>query len=279
MDQYFPPSNDDQSAQVLVVDDELRIRSSLAQALRLSGYEVATAGSGEEALAQLESAGYDVMILDLRMPGLGGVDVLRRAHQLQPDLLIIVLTGHATLDSAIAAVKSEAADYLRKPVSVHNVIQTVNRVLQRRSELWHQQHLINALSRATEALRETETRRAALFPGADPSSKRLVHVYPLILDIKRQSVAIQGDGSGSVIELTKGETAVLASLMSHPGRVFTCRQLACQSLNYGVEETAANGVIRPIIFRLRRKLEINPRQPRLIRTVRGGGYYFAPSDA
>ena len=119
---------DGQPARVLVVDDELLIRSGLAQALSLSGYAADVADCGEQALAKLALASYDVMVLDLQMPGIHGVEVMHRAHAMWPQLSIIILTGHATLGSAISAVKSEAADYLLKPVSVHQVIETITRV-------------------------------------------------------------------------------------------------------------------------------------------------------
>ena len=82
------------------------------------------------ALAWLERASFDVLVVDMNMPGMGGVEVMQAARQHRPDLAIIVLTGHATLESAIAAVKSEAVDYLLKPVSVHDLKTAVNKALQ-----------------------------------------------------------------------------------------------------------------------------------------------------
>ncbi|MBU0703722.1 MAG: response regulator, partial [Chloroflexi bacterium] len=106
---------------VLVVDDETHVRSALARSLALLGYRADEAASGHHALAMLERTPYDAMVLDIRMPGMDGVEIMRRVHHVYPDLHIIVLTGHATLESAIVAVKSNAADYLLKPASVYDI--------------------------------------------------------------------------------------------------------------------------------------------------------------
>jgi DNA-binding NtrC family response regulator len=82
----------------------------------------------------LERTPHDAMVLDIRMPGMDGAEVMSRACQLYPDLRIIVLTGHATLESAIAAVKSHAADYLLKPASVYDIAAAIARALQQRAQ-------------------------------------------------------------------------------------------------------------------------------------------------
>ncbi len=102
-----PKTQNGESPRVLVVDDEPTIRKPLVRALELTGYQAVGAASGKEALALLEQVSYDVMLLDMKMPEMDGMQVMDRARQLQPDLLIFILTGHATLESAIAAVIAE----------------------------------------------------------------------------------------------------------------------------------------------------------------------------
>ena len=79
-----------------------------------------------------------------------------------------------------------------------------------------------------------------------------------------------------MVELTKSEMAVLAILVTQPGQVFSCRYLAHRAMDYDLDDAAARKVIRPIVFRLRHKIETDTRQPRLIRTIRGSGYFFDP---
>ena len=267
---------DGQPARVLVVDDELLIRSGLAQALSLSGYAADVADCGEEALAKLESTSYDVMVLDLQMPGIHGVEVMQRAQAMWPHLSIIILTGHATLDSAICAVKSEAVDYLLKPVSVHQVIETITRVLHQRAEERRQQRLVQTITTAVDTLQRIGP-RPVLSLAPDPSPPESLHVHPLTLDVQRQTVVVEDEDQTRTASLTGSETAVLAALMIYSGQVFSCRQLAHRALDYDTDEFAAQSTIRPILFRLRRKIEANSRQPRLILTVRGRGYFLAPA--
>ncbi len=114
---------------ILVVDDEPHVRMALRRSLIACGYEVDDAASGPEALEMLSRRRYSLIVVDVRMPGMDGVEVMRRAREAQPDLQIIVLTGYASLESAIAAVRCRAADYLIKPVSLHQVVNVVARVL------------------------------------------------------------------------------------------------------------------------------------------------------
>ena len=144
-------------ARLLVVDDEAHIRNGLGWSLRLNGYDVEEAASGSEALARLYHGVYDLMILDMNMPGLDGIEVMQRAHQHAPTLAIVVLTGHATLESAIAAVKAAAADYLLKPVSMHDLAAVVARALAARAEQRQQRHVMDLMSQVVDALRKPET--------------------------------------------------------------------------------------------------------------------------
>ncbi len=267
---------DGQPARVLVVDDELLIRSGLAQALSLTGYAADVADCGEEALAKLAWTSYDVMVLDLQMPGIHRVEVMHRAHDMWPQLLIIILTGHATLESAISAVKSEAADYLLKPVSVHRVVEIVTSVLHQRAEDRRQQRLVQTITTAVDTLQRMGP-RPVLSLASDPSPTESLHVHPLTLDAQRQTVVEENEGQTRTASLTRSETAVLATLMTYPGQVFSCRQLAHRALDYATDEFAAQSTVRPILFRLRRKIEANSHVPRLILTVRGRGYFLAPA--
>jgi DNA-binding response OmpR family regulator len=270
----FPLPDHTRPARILIVDDERHIRSPLAHALRLSRYVVDEAEDGEQALSKLETATYDVMLLDLRMPGLYGVDVMRRAHRMCPDLLILILTAHATLESALAAVKSEAVDYLLKPVSVHQVIDTVARVLHDRSYQQRQRLLLQTISRATDELRQTEPHRGGQ-QHFDASWDHLLQRPPLLLDIRQQRVQIESREGTRSAELTKNETAILAALMRSGDTVFSCQQLMLQALGFASDPTTAQNAVRPIIFRLRQKIEDNPKRPKLLQTVRGSGYFLS----
>lgn len=260
-------------ARLLVVDDESHIRVPLVRALGLHGYAVEEASSGHEALTLLDNAPYHLMVLDLRMPGIDGVEVMQRAHQIHPDLLIIILTGHATLESAIAAIKSEAVNYLLKPATTQEILTAVDEALQKQSKQVSHQQLSQMMSDTLEALHQTQ---APLPPPAEPksNSERFVQAYPLVLDRQTRLVTLSDDPT-HMIELTSGEVGLLASLMTQPGQVLSCSNLAYAAWGYDMPEPEAQSLVRPHISRLRRKLEANPQLPRLIRTIRRRGYYYA----
>lgn len=260
---------------VLVVDDEDHVRSALADSLYMQGYRADEACSGCQALEMLGRTDYDVMVLDLRMPGMDGVEVMRRAGRMCPDLGIVVLTGYPTLDTAISSIKLRAVDYLLKPASLQDVVAAVASALEKRKRELHHRRLVQVMDRALEEMREIEASEDVL---PTPALGRLLRAGPLVLDREKCQVAVSRDDDGyaSQVELTLSETKLLACLMQHSGTVLPCSELARAALDYDVEEQSAQGIIRPHICRLRKKIELDPDHPRLVRTVPGKGYLFAP---
>jgi DNA-binding response OmpR family regulator len=110
------------------------------------------------------------------------------------------------------------------------------------------------------------------------NSDRFLHVYPLTLDRQKRLTTLVDESPARMIELTKGEASVLTLLMMHPNQVLSCHELVVKALGYEVDEAEAESVIRPYIFRLRRKLEPG-QKPSLIRTVRRRGYRYIAGQA
>jgi DNA-binding response OmpR family regulator len=255
-------SSNDPATRLLIVDDEQSICVVLARALGYLGFEVEAVNSGPEALARLAEADYDLMLLDLRMPGMDGMEVMQHVRQTNPELPIIIMTGQGTLESAIAALKLGALDYVLKPVGVPQLAAAVEQALHMHGH-------------APGGVRPVPSEGEALSPAQNGTPQRLAHLPPITLDYETRLVSVAGDPPRQA-ELTEGEMAVLSSLMAYPDQVFSCRQLAHMALEYDLDEIPAQSVIRPYIFRLRQKIEANPKQPQLIRTVRGRGYIFSP---
>jgi DNA-binding response OmpR family regulator len=287
----------DQKARLLVVDDEPRLRAGLRELFNLMGYQVEEAASGREALQLLEGASYDLMVLDIRMPGMDGIEVMRRTRQICPDLPIVVLTAHASLESAIAAVKSDAVDYLHKPIDIEDLAATISRALQERAEQLRRQRLLDVMGDALDVLREGsapppvsspvpvsetepvfETASAdhlPTFPELAPApAERFLRAGPLTLDRQKRLVVVAGDPALTV-ELTEREAAALIVLMEQPNQVLSYSRLARVLTDYDLDKLEAQNMVRLCIHRLRRKIEANPRKPDLIRTVRGRGYFFS----
>jgi DNA-binding response OmpR family regulator len=272
------------NARILIVDDEADIRAALTRILHLEGYVAEEAHSGNEALALLAHHRYDLMILDIRMPGLNGVQVMEYVCDHYPDLLTIVLTGEATLESAIVATKSESViNYLLKPVRTQEFVEAVDQALQKQVERVHRQNLVNAAAQVLNIVQppKASPETVSTPPASPPTSpkrqtERFIQIYPITLDCKKRRMSLMDESPARMIELTKGETAIMATLMTHPNQTLSCYELVTLALGYDIDESEAESVIRPYIFRLRRKLEPHPRKPCLICTVRRRGYYFNP---
>jgi DNA-binding NtrC family response regulator len=124
------------TASILVVDDEPAIQDILTWSLAAEGYRVATAGSGEEALTRVAEQDFDVIVTDIVMPGLNGLDLLERSRVLNPRASVIVMTAYAALETAVTALRRGACDYLEKPFSVDVLKERVHRLLQHRETIW-----------------------------------------------------------------------------------------------------------------------------------------------
>jgi DNA-binding NtrC family response regulator len=118
---------------VLVVDDEESVRFFLTRGLRKAGYAVDEAADGAVAVASLSSIPYDVVLTDLVMPGVSGLDVLAAVHELDRDSIVILMTAHGTVENAIDALRKGAFDYLTKPFDLKELLVTIERALERRA--------------------------------------------------------------------------------------------------------------------------------------------------
>ncbi len=116
---------------ILIVDDEKNIRLTLSQALEAPEVEADTAANGEEALAKLKAKEFDLILLDLKMPGMDGMEVLRRVREFRPDIRVIILTAYGTIESAVEAMKLGAVDFIQKPFSPDEIRGLVSRVIDR----------------------------------------------------------------------------------------------------------------------------------------------------
>jgi DNA-binding response OmpR family regulator len=234
-----------ESVRALVVDDEESIRFFLEEALIRAGYEVACCASGEEALECLRADRSDLVLLDLMLGGhVDGMRVLEAVKWRWPETVVIILTAHGSLDSAMAAVREGVNGYLLKPVEPQELLQVVQEALERRKRL--------------------------LEPQAT-SESQILEGDLLRVDLKKQLATLDD----SVLDLTSSEFELLAYLMQHAYRAVPAPELVRVVRHYDCEHlNEARQIIKWYIHRLRHKVEPDPSHPRYILTVRGVGYRF-----
>jgi DNA-binding NtrC family response regulator len=118
---------------ILLVDDEERFRTTMSKMLTAEGLEVAAVGSGAEALEQLKSRPFDVVVLDVRMPGMSGIEALAEIKKINPQVEVIILTGHASVDAAVEIMKLGGFDYLLKPCSIDDLMLKIDAAYERKT--------------------------------------------------------------------------------------------------------------------------------------------------
>jgi DNA-binding response OmpR family regulator len=241
------------SSKILIVDDEEAVRFFTADGLSRAGWQVYEADSGETALGIMEETPCDVILLDLRMTGMDGLEVMRHTKDRWPETMIIIMTAYASIDSAIEAVRQGAFDYLRKPCSVDDIITCANQALTEKEKLDHQRQLA----------RRTDAEPVAV---AESVSDNKVQSGALEIDLGSHTVSL----AGQPISLTPTEYGLLEILALAPGQPTSLKQLIEDGLGYDPNDPQAQETLRVHISRLRRKLD-----SRYILTVRGGGYALA----
>ncbi len=258
---------------ILVVDDETTTRISLAEVLKLEGYEVDTAASGEEALTLInEHPPFNLTILDLKMPGMDGLELTKAVQTRSPETVIILLTAFGTLETAIEAIRRGAHDYLLKPCPVPQILESVRKGLTKQQREQHRRELVSQLE---QTLSELTTVEQLGGEQTAPLSavKRVLTVQDVRIDRERHTVTIGGEA----VNLTPTEFKLLLCMMENPDQVYTPQQLVRHAQGYEADPWGARAIVRVHVRRLRRKLEPDPSQPRYIVNVRGVGYMFPSS--
>ncbi len=115
------------SEKVLLVDDEEEFVETLAERMRTRGMEVSTSNSGADALQLVDDEDFDVVVLDLMMPGIDGLDALQRIKRRRPDIQVVLLTGHATVEKGVEAIKQGALEFLEKPVDLASLTEAIHK--------------------------------------------------------------------------------------------------------------------------------------------------------
>lgn len=260
---------------ILIVDDEDRLRLSLSLILQKENYRVQTAANAEAALDCLKSQEYDLMFLDLNMPGMSGIDLLVQVRKQAPHMPVLILTAYAALESAIQAVRLGARDYLIKPVEPVLILARVAEILAeseqpaRKKEIVGQIQALLAELQKMEGEDTTPTSTLAALPSADPA--RFLKKGMFELDLHARHAAL----NGRYISVTGIYFDYLATLLRHAPKVVAYKTLVKESQGYDVTIAEAKDLARWRIHELRKMIEADPEQPQYILTVRGTGYRLA----
>jgi DNA-binding response OmpR family regulator len=254
---------------ILIVDDEPNIRHVLERTLHNQGYLLDLAASGEEALRQLPQQSYDLILLDLRMQDVGGVQVLREARRLDPAVIVIILTAHGSLESAVDALRLGAFDYLFKPAAPAAIRARVKEGLEQRQRALQREALLSQIDTLKQLLLQIDQSDAQAAPA--PAERRFLRHGLLTMDLHHR----HANFAGREVELTTTEFDLLACLVSAAPEPVSARVLLMNALGYESEEAEAREIIKWHIYQLRQKIEPDPAKPACIKTVRYKGYLWS----
>lgn len=227
---------------ILIVDDELAIRRALRPPLLELGFQVAEASRGEEALQLLRAGGYDAVLLDINMPGIGGIETLRRIRGFAPRLPILMLTVREQEEDKVAALDLGADDYVTKPFSMRELIARIRTAVRR----------VRAPERAEDA----------------PIAIGEIHLDPVKRTVTKRN---------EPVHLTRKEFDILHCLMSRAGRVVTYAKLL--TAVWGADCREEVEYLRTFVRQLRKKIEDDASNPTYLLTDVYVGYRFADAQS
>ena len=242
---------------VLVVDDEPITRKSLTDILRLEGYTVASAPNGQAAVEYVRTHHIDLMVVDLRMPGMDGLEVVQVVNQLAPDTEIILLTAFASTETAIQALRLRIHDYLQKPAPPAQILASVKKGLDRHA-----------------------ARMQAKGSGLDAQDTGdMLDIVTLSdgteIDLSRRQIKLNEE----MVNLTPAEGRLLRVLLANEGKVFAHRELVLLVQGYDTSQREAPEILRPLVSRLRHKLDVFPALADHIVSIRGTGYVYEGKES
>ena len=233
-------------SRVLVVEDEAHIRELIHLHLGLEGLDIEAVGDGQEALVRANSQPFDLIILDLMLPGVDGISIARAIRREGPnsDVPILMLTARSEESDKVLGLESGADDYLSKPFGVRELVARARALLRR-------------------------PRRSQLQAEAAHAGERPLDIHGVHIDPSRRLVKIRGEA----IDLTAQEFRLLLVLAAHPGIVFSREALLTRVWpdHTFVTERSVDSLVK----RLRRRIEKDPANPEIILTVWGSGYKAA----
>lgn len=253
---------------ILIVDDEPNIRFVLTHTLHHEGYILDTAANGSEAIERIQANLYDLILLDLHMEPVGGIEVLHALRKQNWETVVIILTAHGTLESAVEALRLESYDYLFKPATPDAIRKRVREGLEQRRKILRRQQLVSQIDVLRNTLNELENERDSLLQPVNTG--RFLHSGTLVIDRHHRVVTLDE----RLLDLTTAEFNILVCLVEAAPNVVSAHQLAKSALEYEIEDAEAREMVKVYIYHLRQKIETNPVDSCRIKTVRNQGYFW-----
>lgn len=260
---------------ILIIDDEPALRQTLAAILKRSGYSPTMAGTKQEGMQKLQEDTYSLLFLDIKLPDGLGIEMLPEIHQLNPDMPVIILTAHATLDAAMQAVRGGARDFLLKPIDPAAILERVSQVLAESKEPKRQKEIISQVqdllaelgSSPPPAPHSMTTKSEANDPN-DPNDGRFISCGSIRADLHTRHLMIDDNA----ISLPSSSFDYVVTLMRYSPEAVSFENLVMESQGYSCTKVEARDITRWHIHKIRKAIEKDTSDPQHLITVRDVGY-------
>lgn len=255
---------------ILLIDDEENLRRTLTRVLKQAQYEVTTAAEGGEALQILGNSGVDLVFLDIRLPGMDGLQILKEIRARASDLPVILLTAYGSMQTALEALRLGATDYLLKPVNPEVLLERTRKIIGEQAVLKRRREIQQQIAALQEELRSLEAGLPAeMSPAVEPaSSDRFVKCGMLVLDLQAHRATFRDHA----LSLPPATFDYLVVLARHAPGVVAYQTLVSEAQGYRTEMGEARELSKWHVHALRRALETVSGESQLLINVRGVGY-------
>jgi len=259
------------TGKVLIIDDEAILRSTLSRILESAGCETRAAEDGYDAFTLLEEQTFDLVYLDIQLPEMNGLLVLKEIRQRQPKLPVILLTGYGSVQSAIEALRLGASDYLLKPLDPDVLVARTRMILKEQAIDWRKRELqeqIAALQLELQSLERESLPQAKNTTALSEPYDRFLKRGRLVLDLRAQRATF----GEAVLDLPPSAFDYLMVLARQSPEVVAYQALVNQAQKYQVDPGEARELAKWHVHVLRQAIENDPQNPQFILNVRGVGY-------
>ena len=256
------------SGHILIIDDEAALRQTLARILQQAGFEVTTAQDAEQGLSFIQTTNFDLIFMDLRMPGIHGMDALKLIHASYPNLPVILFTAQPDLNSAVEALRNGATDYLLKPLKPQAVIERAQSVLENQQRENRKREIALQIEALQTELKNLSSGQTGPLQAASVGKDRFLKRGALVLDLHARRLLIDEQ----TINIPPTSFDYLLVLARHSPGVVSYQTLVAEAQGYQADMREAQELSKWHIHQLRQAIEQDARNPSYLINVRGAGY-------
>lgn len=256
------------TGRILIIEDEASLRKTLARILQQAGFEVTTAEHAEQGLDYLKTTTFDLVFTDLRLPGIAGLEALKRIQTTNPNIPVVLFTAQPDINSAVEALRHGATDYLLKPLKPEIIVERAKTILSNQQKEKRKREIANEIEKLQNELKQIDTGAEIITSNSENKTERFIKQGNLVLDLHTRRISIKDKN----INLPPTSFDYLLVLMRHAPNVVDFQTLVAEAQGMQAEMREAQELTKWHIHQIRQAIEKDSRNPLMLITVRGTGY-------